>query len=168
VYAGVGSTALARFRPTRGQAVGRGAVRGFLVGGALGLAALAGTLSRGSPGWVLALCVPVLMGSGVGAVAGLARGRRIGADVDDLGIHRVPPMPPRWPPPLAPWNRIADIRAERRGGRTVVAVYLESGVVQRLAAPYDGRLLGRDPYFEYKLFRLRHLWETHRSWGTPG
>jgi hypothetical protein len=168
VYTGVDPTALARFRPTRAQAVGRGMARGLLVGGALGLAALAGTLAGGSRAWAVALCVPVLLGCGVGAVAGLARGRRMGADADTLGVHRVPAAPPRWPPPLAPWDRIVDIRAERHGGRTVVAVHLDSSVVHRLAAPYDGRLLGHDPYFEYKLFRLRHLWETHRRWGTPG
>jgi hypothetical protein len=67
----------------------------------------------------------------------------------------------------APWHRIEDLRAERRGGRTHVAVYLDSGQVLRLLAPYDGGLAARDPQFERKLFMLRHLWETHRSFVLP-
>ena len=29
--------------------------------------------------------------------------------------------------------------------------------------PYDGRWLAADPEFERKLFMLRNLWETHRT-----
>jgi hypothetical protein len=32
-----------------------------------------------------------------------------------------------------------------------------------LRAPYHGRLLASDPGFERKLFMLRNLWETHRT-----
>jgi hypothetical protein len=64
------------------------------------------------------------------------------------------------------WRRVVDIRAERHGARTVAAVYLDTGVVLWLPAPYDGRFLARDPRFEWKLFTLRNLWETHRSSGS--
>jgi hypothetical protein len=59
------------------------------------------------------------------------------------------------------------VRAERRGGRAHVAVYLDSGQIVRLLAPYDGGLVARDREFERKLFMLRHLWETHRSFVLP-
>jgi hypothetical protein len=162
---------LARFRRTRRQALGRRLSLGCLVAGGLALllaAALATRAAGGAAlpeGLVLAYVVVVALPVPVGLVAGLVGGTDVGADVDDLGIHRVPPMPSSF----APWVAVADLRAERRAGRTVVALYLDGGMVIRMAAPYDGRLLSRDPEFERKLFTLRNLWEMHRRWAPhPG
>jgi hypothetical protein len=155
-------TALARFRPTPLQAASWGAWRGLAIGAGLAVAMLALAVGiRSGWGAVAAVIVPVTAGVVVGAAGGLARGPRVGVDVDDVGLHRRPPAPPG----LVDWTEIVDIRAERRGARTVVAVYLDSGVVSRLPAPYHGRWLGADPQFEWKLFTLRNLWATHRSWG---
>ena len=74
----------------------------------------------------------------------MALGRDEGADVDDLGIQ---PVPAEQGPFLA-WGSVHDLRVERRGGRAQVAVYLDTGQVSRLRAPYDGRLLAADPEFE--------------------
>lgn len=157
---------LARYRPTAAQAAALGAYRGLLVGApvALALAVSAAGVQRGGWSVAAALVVPSVVAAVVGAAVGLSRGRDAGVDVDDLGLHRVPQHGPGALPPLHPWHGIADIRPERRGGRTVVAVYLDNGISTRLAAPYDGRLFARDPRFEWKLFTLRNLWETHRSW----
>lgn len=164
-------SALARFRPTRCQAASRGAARGAGIGtlAAVVLAALVAVAGSGARRdlWP-AVLVPLLGGALLGAVAGLFAGRSTGVDADDLGLHRVPPVPAAlWPPPFAPWQRISDIRAERRGSRTVVAIYLDFGPVSRLPAPYDGRWLERDAQFEWKLFTLRNLWETHRTGSLP-
>ncbi|ROT32925.1 hypothetical protein EF879_07070 [Micromonospora sp. HM5-17] len=66
-----------------------------------------------------------------------------------------------------PWRYVVDIRAERRRGRTVVAVYLGDGAVLRLGAPYDGGPLDRDPRFEQKLVVIAQLWEAHRYGNLP-
>jgi hypothetical protein len=178
------------FRPTPRQAVGRGAYLGLGLGLA-GLAALAVHLAPGAatclaatlagagspttaaaveavlPAWVparpywgtgLALAAPPVLGPLLGALVGLVGRRRHRTEVDSAGI--------RVRSGLAPWSRVRDVRAERRGGRTSVAVYLDTGQVQRLCAPYDGRLGTRDPQFERKLFMLRHLLQTH-GWRAP-
>jgi hypothetical protein len=157
---------LARFRRTRRQALGRRLYLGCLVAGGLALllaAALATRRAGGAPlpsGLVVACVMAVGLPVPVGLVVGLLGGTGVGADVDDLGIHRVPPVPSSF----APWEAVVDLRAERRAGRTVVALYLDGGTVIRMAAPYDGQYLGRDPEFERKLFTLRNLWEMHRRW----
>ena len=162
-----------RFRPTVGQVLGRGAAIGGVVGvGLVGALALLGALevltSFGLParlgvrGW-LAVAAPLAVGPVVGGAFAVLFGRDEGADVDDVGIHTVPPTVGGD----APWHRIEDLRAERRGGRTHVAVHLDSGQILRLPAPYDGGIAARDPQFERKLFMLRHLWETHRSFVLP-
>ena len=69
---------------------------------------------------------------------------------------------------MAPWDQVEDLRAERRGGRTVVSVYLRSGAYVRLQAPYSGGLFAADPHFERKVFALSHLWRSHRFGGLPG
>lgn len=61
------------------------------------------------------------------------------------------------------WQRVVDVRIERRGNRSVVMVDLDTGRVWRLAAPYDGLGLHHDAEFEEKLFTLRNLWETYRT-----
>ena len=152
-----------RFRPTYPQAVGRGAFIGADWSGRgaaviVAVAAVAGLDRPGLPTW-LAVATPVVMALSAGALLGMALGRDVGADVDDLGIQ---PVPAEHGPFLA-WGSVHDLRVERRGGRAQVAVYLDTGQVSRLRAPYDGRLLAADPEFEQKLFMLRHLWETHRT-----
>jgi hypothetical protein len=156
-----------RFRPTAAQALGRGAYLGSLGGlvGALAalLAAWAGLTDRlDAPAWSVAVAA-LLLGVAAGALSGLVFGRDAGADVDDNGIHPLPPAGGGH----TPWQRITDLRAERHGWRTHVAVHLDSGQIVRLVAPYDGPMAARDPEFERKLFMLRHLWETHRSFVLP-
>jgi hypothetical protein len=152
------------FRPTPAQALGRGALLGGLVGliGGLVVLTLVGcdvaAFRSQMPAW-LSLAAPLAAGVAVGAVAGLLFGRTEGADIDDIGIHVVPRMPDGF----ASWQQIADVRAERRGGRTHVAVYLDTGRILRLRAPYDGRWLAADREIERKVFMLRNLWETHRT-----
>ena len=152
------------FRPTVTQALGRGA----MVGGALGLAASALTLLAWALGgnemrdWLAG--VPVLCGVIGGGLVALVFGRQRGADIDDAGIH---PVRTGQPGPhdagFTSWRRVNDLRCERRRGRTQVVVYLDSGRTAWLGAPYHGRLLASDPEFERKLFMLRNLWETHRT-----
>jgi hypothetical protein len=157
-----------RFRPTWRQALGRGMWVGLLVTGALALTGLAALLApvvahwltgvephRVVPlriWWVLTVPVPL------GALAGVLLRRRVGADLDSAGAWSVPGALGD----SAPWRRVVEVRMERRGRRTVVALPLVDGSIVRLRAPYDGHLLGRDPDFERKQFRIRLLWETHR------
>jgi hypothetical protein len=148
------------FRPTRAQALSHGAYLGGLIGvaaamGALALAATGVPARLGLESW-LVVAGP-LVGLVAGALAGLAFGRDGRVDIDDLGIH------PRSAGATVAWQRVADLRAERRGGRTQIAVYLDAGQIARLRAPYDGKFLAGDPQFERKLFMLRNLWETHRT-----
>ena len=140
------------FRPTWRQAVGRGLYAGVACAVAAYLVALA---LPGEPHLVVALLPPLLA-----ALVAVAAGRRGGTEVDEYGIRRTPPGG------VASWKHVVDIRAERRRRRTVVVVYLDSGETLRLRAPYDGEWLGRDPFFERRLFMLVHLWETHRDWSV--
>ena len=153
-------------RPTRAQALGRGAYFGGLVGAAVGggllLLAAGGVLTR-LEGWYAALGALVI-GVALGGLAGVTFGREEGVDIDDLGIHPIP----RTRETSLRWQHVDDLRAERRGGRIHVAVYLNTGQIARLRAPYDGKLLAGDPAFERKLFMLRNLWETHRYTRAPG
>lgn len=141
---------------------------GLLVVGALALTGLAAEVApavahwltgvpphRTVPGqtwWALVLPVPL------GGLVGLVLGRRVGADLDSTGAWSVPGALGA----SAPWHRVVEVRMERRGRRTVVALPLLDGSIVRLRAPYDGHLMGRDPQFERKQFRIRLLWETHR------
>jgi len=63
---------------------------------------------------------------------------------------------------------VVDLREERRGGRTVVSVYLDSGTNLVLRAPYSGGLFAADPRFEVKMFALSYMWRSHRFGGLPG
>jgi hypothetical protein len=166
----------AAFRPTVRQAVGHGLYVGGLIGLTLATtgAVLAGVwwgAGEREPehtglGLLGIAVVPALLG----ALAGIALGTRIGTRADDRGIHRVPAVPYPTAPgsPVvrskAAWSTIVDIREERRHNRTIVAIYLDSGAVLALRAPYDGRLLAHDPAYERKVFTLLNLWETHRNW----
>ncbi|MBB2942408.1 hypothetical protein FB565_002121 [Actinoplanes lutulentus] len=153
------------FRPTWQQALGHGlylgalcAVAGVTTGA---IAALAHPGVAGAPGWVWAaiLVVPLLLG----AVLGLAAGRRTGVEVGGRGIRSSSLLGED----TAPWNQVVDLRAERRGRRTVVSVYLESGDSVQLHAPYSGGFFAADPQFELKVFALSHLWRSHRFGGLP-
>jgi hypothetical protein len=78
--------------------------------------------------------------------------------IDAGGIRTVTPFAGG----VQPWSRVVDLRAERRGGRTVVSVYLDSGASLQLRAPYSGELFAADPRFESKVFALSNLWRSHR------
>jgi hypothetical protein len=152
------------FRPTATQALGRGAYLGGVLGLMLCLLTLVVWAVRGDDmqGWLAG--VPVLSGVTAGALVALIFGRQGGADIDDLGIHPVRPGPPGpHDGDFTSWRRVHDLRCERRRGRTQVVVYLDTGQTAWLRAPYHGRLLASDPEFERKLFMLRNLWETHRT-----
>jgi hypothetical protein len=154
----------ARFRPTWQQALGRGLYLGALVSvvgvlASLVAAVAATTWASGAapPPWlwpVLAFAPPLL-----GAPTGLLVGRRSGTEIDAGGI--------RTGRAAQPWSRVVDLRAERRGARTVVSVYLDSGASVQLAAPYSGELFAADPQFELKVYTLSHLWRSHRFGGVP-
>lgn len=154
------------FRPTCLQAMGRGGYLGGLAGLGLCVATAlvvgTGVLRRlGVPATLIPFLplAPVLLGLVLGGLLGPFCCRRQGADVDDVGIRGVP----RRPGGQTAWQGIKDLRAERRGGRTRVAIYFESGQIGWLRAPYSGRLLAGDPEFERKLFMLRNVLATHRS-----
>jgi hypothetical protein len=159
----------ARFRPTWQQALARGVYLGALTALVMMTLALAVVLARlvtsdaGPPPpwtWPVVAFGPPLLGGLIGVLVG----RRFGTDIDAGGIRLVP----GFAQGVEPWSRVVDLRAERRGGRTVISVYLESGEAVRLRAPYDGELFASDPQFELKLFALSHLWRSHRFGGLAG
>jgi len=69
---------------------------------------------------------------------------------------------------FAAWTDIADIRAERRAGRTVPVIYLADPDQRpwRLRAPYSGRALSSDDALDEKIFVMRSLWEGYKR-GLP-
>ena len=138
-----------------------GSVLGVSVGLLATVVALHWTASTAPPAWIWPLLAfgPPLAGAPVGV---LLR-RRLGTEVDAGGIHTVTPFGEG----VEPWSRVVDLRAERRGARTVVSVYLESGASVQLRAPYSGGLFAADPRFELKVFALSHLWRSHRFGGVP-
>ncbi|MEU8656792.1 hypothetical protein [Actinoplanes philippinensis] len=153
----------ATFRPTWQQGLGHGLYLGVL--GAVTsvtTGVMTAFLWSGPPGWTWAALIlaPLL----VGAFAGLLAGRRTGVEVGDSGIR----TSSVFEEGVAPWSRVVDLRAERRGRRTVVSVYLDSGASVQLHAPYSGGLFAADPQFELKVFALSHLWRSHRFGGLPG
>jgi len=159
----------ATFRPTWQQALARGLYLGALVAvvsvtaTTIAVAAAAGWAGVAMPpSWfwtALAIGPPA-----VGALLGPPVRRRTGTQICAGGIRTLSVFADG----LAPWNRVVDVRAERRGGRTVVSVYLDSGASMQLHAPYSGGLFAADPHFESKMFALSHLWRSHRFGGLPG
>jgi hypothetical protein len=148
------------YRPTAGQGLARGTCLGALLGlcaaaVVVGLAA-AGHRELHAPMWLLGL-LPLATLAVAGGLAGIAFGRDEGTDIDDWGIHCVPGADG------AAWEHIEDLQTERRAGQIRVSVRLDNGLVGQLPAPYDGRWLAGDRQFEHKLFLLRNMWETHRS-----
>lgn len=159
----------ARFRPTVRQALGRGLYLGVLIavvalcaGLLVTTAVRALTASPAPPVWVwpLLAVVPPL----VGAVLGVLLGRRVGTEIDAGGIRTVAPFTQE----AEPWSRVVDLRAERRGARTVVSVYLDTGGSVQLSAPYSGEFFAADPRFDLKVSALAQLWRSHRFGGVPG
>ena len=160
-------SAPARFRPTWQQAVCRGLYLGVLVS----VAAVSGGLFALMAGYAL-LDTDVAMrwlwlvlGFGppvLGIATSVLLCRRLGVEIDARGIRTVTPFARA----LQPWSKVTDLRAERRGNRTVVSVYLKSGASVQLRAPYSGELLAADPRFELKVFALSNLWRSHRFGGV--
>jgi hypothetical protein len=154
----------AHFRPTWQQALGRGIYLGVVVAvaglssGSFFVLVCCSVLDIGLPPhwlWAVLAVGPVLLGAAIGALVL----RRAGTEVDSQGI--------RTAGGVAFWRNVVDLRAERRGGRTVVSVYLDSGESVQLQAPYSGGLFAADPHFELKVFALSHLWRSHRFGGVP-
>ena len=142
------------FTPTWRQSLRHGIAVGVLTGVVIVLVALVVEPGAGP------LLMSIAGGSlGAGAAAAVLLGRR-GTRIEAGGI--------RTAEGHQPWSRVVDLRAERRGTRTVVSVYLDSGVSVQLAAPYsgDGPLIA-DPQFELKVSALSHLWRSHRIGGVP-
>ena len=149
----------ASFRPTWRQALGRGLYLGVLVSVAALTAALAIAAFAAPPVWLWVLLV---LGPPVAGLAGgVLLGRRTGTEISARGFRTAAR-------PVQPWSRVVDLRAERRGSRTVVSVYLDSGASVQLAAPYSGEWFAADPRFELKVFALAQLWRSHRIGGLPG
>jgi hypothetical protein len=148
----------ARFRPTWQQALGRGLYLGALTSAVAVSIALAAALAVEPPSWLWATVtvLPPL----AGPAAGVLLRRRSGTEIDARGIRTATRG-------VQPWSRVVDLRAERRGARTVVSVYLDSGASVQLAAPYSGELFAADPQFEMKVFALSNLWRSHRFGGVP-
>ncbi|XVU23985.1 PH domain-containing protein [Actinoplanes sp. CA-054009] len=154
----------AMFRPTWQQALGRGLFLGSIAN--VGLWLLVAVLTWADlalttgPGWVFVAVGPAV----AGALIGLAARVRTGTQISSGGIR----TRSVFADGVATWDDVADMRAERRGARTVVSVYLNSGASVRLRAPYSGELFAADPKFEGKMFALSHLWRSHRFGGLPG
>lgn len=158
----MGGSASLYFRPTWRQVCGRGLFAGVLVAALAALFPLWETVT----GTVGPLdLVPIPAGFALGAVFAAPLAYRSGATVDESGVH--PIALGRSAFGYAPWTSIVEIRPERRGTRTVPVIYLDGGRTLRMRAPYDGRLWAADPHFDEKVFMLRNLWETYRSWPTP-
>jgi hypothetical protein len=152
----------ATFRPTWQQALGRGLYLGALLSVVGVTAAVLAAAMVPPPPWLWALVVflPPVVGAAISPLVG----RRTGTQICAGGIRTLSVFADG----LAPWSRVVDMRAERRGGRTVVSVYLDSGDSVQLQAPYSGGLFAADPHFERKMFALSHLWRSHRFGGLPG
>jgi hypothetical protein len=158
----------ARFSPTWQQALARGVYLGVLVSVVtVSAGLLAAMVARSSTAavapsawlWVVLVFGPPL----TGALLGVLLRPRVSTEISAGGIRTVTPFGAG----VQPWSRVVDLRAERRGARTVVSVYLESGASVQLQAPYSGELFAADPQFELKVFALSHLWRSHRFGGVP-
>ncbi|GAA2670275.1 MULTISPECIES: hypothetical protein [Actinoplanes] len=154
------------FRPTFQQALGHGLYLGALSAVASVTTGVIATIFWPGPdspplwSWVVLVLAPLLLGTAVGIMTG----RRTGVEVVAGGLRTSSLLGDDE----APWSRVVDLRAERRGRRNVVSVYLDSGDSVQLQAPYSGGLFAADPQFELKVFALSHLWRSHRFGGLPG
>jgi len=148
----------ASFRPTRQQALARGLYLGALTALLSLVVALPAVIFAEPPPW---LWPALVVGPpAAGLLGGVLVGRRSGTEITARGIRTAARA-------VEPWSRVVDLRAERRGARTVVSVYLDSGASMQLAAPYSGEFFAADPQFERKVFALSHLWRSHRFGGVP-
>lgn len=153
---------LASYRPTVRQLLGRTVMVGVGVGLAAAVLVAAVALAGTRSPWIYLVFVPLVAIGGFVLLSEL--GRHGGVDATEQGLVRVTARAAAAR--FVPWRQVVDIRTERRGWRTVVVVSLGTGAPWRLRAPYDGRWLSHDPDFEPKLFNLRNLWETYRTWGA--
>ncbi|MDW5323753.1 hypothetical protein [Plantactinospora sp. KLBMP9567] len=146
---------LAEFRLTWRQAVVRGLRWGGLGSGAVIViaSALPGHRELSELVWV-AVLAPLPLG----VLCGAADRLRARVRLDEAGLRGRA----YGGYAFVAWQRVVDVRAERRRGRTVVAVYLGDAGPLRLHAPYDGGPLDRDPRFEQKLVLICQVWEAHR------
>ncbi|WP_100444605.1 hypothetical protein [Glycomyces xiaoerkulensis] len=160
----VGVAVKITFRPTSRQVLGRAL---FIAALACAVALLPAVAYMSATGrWHPA----VLSGIGLAVVAlavlvALRGARRVGVVLDRSGVHPIAGRPDRY----ARWTRITDIRAERRGGRTVPVVYLHDPAQPpwRLRAPYSGRALAADDELDMKIFVMRSLWESYKGGEAP-
>ncbi len=159
-----GEQRLASYRPTIRQTAGRGLLAGMLaalIGGAI-IVTIRVLGGDPPPLYLLLLCIP--LGCAVVFVLLMELSSQRGVDATPRGIVRVGAG--RSTITEVPWHQITEISMERRGGRTVVVVRLDSGASWLLPAPYQGLWLTYDPQFERKFLTLRNLWETYRTWTT--
>jgi hypothetical protein len=152
----------ARFNPTWQQALGGGLYYGVLASVLGSTFTILGWAASGAPPawwWAVLIAAPPV----IGGLVGLLVGSRLGTEIDAGGIRTVTPFARG----VQPWSHVVDLRAERRGARTVVSIYLDSGASLQLRAPYSGGLFAADPRFESKVFALSNLWRSHRFGGVP-
>ncbi|MBE1488099.1 hypothetical protein [Plantactinospora soyae] len=150
---------LAEFRLTWRQALVRGLRWGGLGSGVVLVIATAVPGERELPELVW---IAVLAPLPLGVLCGAATRLRVFTRLDQRGIV----SRSFGPRVFVPWHRVDEVRAERRGGRTLVEVYLIDGATLRLRAPYDGGPLDGDPRFEQKLVLFGQLREAH-LYGKP-
>ena len=143
----------ASYRPTWQQALGRGLFFGALATVLALAAAVPAVIIADPPPDVWLPVVP--LAALLAFACGLLIGRWSGTDVSARGIRTATRE-------VAPWSRVVDLRAERRGARTVVSVYLDSGASMQLAAPYSGEFFAADPRFDMKVHTLSDMWRSHR------
>jgi hypothetical protein len=107
----------ARFTPTWQQALGRGLYHGVLASVLGGTVTILAWAAAGAPPawwWAVLIVGPPVTGGAVGVLVG----NRLGTEIDARGIRTVSPFTRGE----QPWSGVVDLRAERRGGRTVVSV----------------------------------------------
>lgn len=157
------------FRPTTRQVIGRAL---FLAVLAVAVALVPAVLYMLVVGhWYrLTLLGLFLIAAVVAYAVAYAGARKHGVVLDERGMHPLEPRPESRPERYAAWTDIADIRAERRAGRTVPVVYLTDPAQRpwRLRAPYSGRALSADAALDEKIFVMRSLWEGYRRGLPPG
>ncbi|PRY58347.1 hypothetical protein B0I28_10560 [Glycomyces artemisiae] len=156
------------FRPTTRQVIGRA----LFLGGVSALVALVpavGYMLAAGHWSHLTLGGLVLVAAAVALAVAYAGARRHGVVLDERGIHPLESQGPQAKSErYAAWTEVADIRAERRAGRTVPVVYVSDPSQRpwRLQAPYSGRALSADDELDEKIFVMRSLWEGYRR-GLP-
>ncbi|MEU5873310.1 hypothetical protein AB0A73_17370 [Glycomyces sp. NPDC047369] len=156
------------FRPTTRQVIGRA----LFLGGVSALVALVpavGYMLAAGHWSHLTLGGLVLVAAVVALAVAYAGARRHGVVLDERGIHPLESQGSQAKSErYAAWTEVADIRAERRAGRTVPVVYVSDPSQRpwRLQAPYSGRALSADDELDEKIFVMRSLWEGYRR-GLP-